>query len=414
MHLRFSAFSAIAVSAVLVLTSCSSGSEPGAVPSASTVTVTTGPPEPTPAPPGPVAMTPVIGSVIAPPMPVTGTDGKTHLAYELVLTNTTEQIVTLTSLTAVSKGRTLLDLSAEGLAHWTRVIGNATTPTTTIGPGQTALVWLDLTVDDATGVPGDLSHTITVSLPQPQPPVTESTMSETIAPTVVDNRKPVTIAPPLTGDNWVSANGCCDMSPHRMAVSPLNGQLWAPERYAIDFVQLSADGRMSNGDKADLVSYPFFGADVHGVADGQVVSVIDSLPEQIPGANPVGLPLEQYPGNRVVQDIGGGNYVMYAHLKTGSIRVKVGDKITTGQIVGSVGNTGNTDTPHLHFQLMNTPDPLRANGLPFVFDKFRLDSRAIGIDTASDTPVEMQHGVSAGDQTYRMPLTLDVMSYPAR
>lgn len=410
MHLRFSA---LAVSAVLLVTSCATGSQPDAAPSASTVTVTTGPPQPTAAPPAPVAFTPVIGFVLAPPVPVTATDGKTRLVYELVLTNTTSQDVTLTSLAAVSGGRTLLNLSGEGLASWMRVISTAT-PTTTIGPTQTALVWLDVTLDDAAGVPGDLSHTVSISLPQPQPPVIEPAMTETIAPTVVDNRKPVTIAPPLSGRNWVDGNGCCDMSPHRVAVSPLNGQLWAPERYAIDFVQLTPDGRTFNGDKADLLSYPFFGADIHGVADGQVVSVIDNLPEQIPGANPVGLPLDQYPGNRVIQDIGGGNYVMYAHLKTGSIRVKVGDKITTGQVVGALGNTGNTDGPHLHFQLMSAPDPLRANGLPFVFDKFRLDARVVAADTPADAPAQMQHGVPAGDQTYRMPLTLDVMSFPAR
>ena len=44
-------------------------------------------------------------------------------------------------------------------------------------------------------------------------------------------------------------------------------------------------------------------------------------------------------------------YALYAHLDTGSIRVKVGDKVQRGQIVGKVGNTGNSTGPHLHFQL---------------------------------------------------------------
>ena len=365
---------------------------------------------------GPVAVTPIVGSVLAPPMPVPATDGKTHLAYELVLTNTTSQDVTLTSVAAVSGGRTLLNLSGNSLAYWMRMVGTPT-PTATIGPAQTALMWLDVTVDDAAGIPADISHIIGMSLPQPQPPLTEPTMTETIAPTTVDNRKPVTISPPLSGANWVDANGCCGMTPHRMAVNPLNGQLWAAERYAIDYVQLTPDGRLFTGDRGDLLSYPYFGADVHAAADGQVAAVVDNLPEQVPGASPVGLPLDQYAGNHVIEDIGAGNYVMYAHLKTGSVKVKVGDKITTGQVVGAVGNTGNTDTPHLHFQLMSASDPLRANGLPFMFDKFRLDSR---IAPAGNVPVDgggqaqMQHGIPAGDQTYRMPLYLDVMTYPDR
>jgi hypothetical protein len=218
---------------------------------------------------GPPMLTPIVGSVLAPPMPVAAaTDGKTHLAYELVLTNASAQDVT---------------------------------------------VWLDVALAgavDAASTPTDLIHTVTVSIPLPQPPpapsVGPAVMTETVAPTTVDHRTPVTISPPLSGDNWVDANGCCDATPHRMAVNPLSGALWAPERYAIDSVRLTPDGRLFNGDKRDLAGYPSFGADVIAVADGPVVAVTDGLPEQIPGASPVGLPLDEYAGNRVIQDIGGG------------------------------------------------------------------------------------------------------------
>ena len=68
-------------------------------------------------------------------MPVAATDGKTHLAYELVLTNASPHDVTLTSVDAVAAGNRLLTLSGDGLAHWTRVLANPT-PTTTIRPGS--------------------------------------------------------------------------------------------------------------------------------------------------------------------------------------------------------------------------------------------------------------------------------------
>ena len=61
--------------------------------------------------------------------------------------------------------------------------------------------------------------------------------------------------------------------------------------------------------------------------------------------------------------------------KTGSITVKPGDRLTAGQVLARLGNTGNTDAPHLHFHVMSTPDPLRSDGLPFVFS-FRLDLQA--------------------------------------
>ena len=103
--------------------------------------------------------------------------------------------------------------------------------------------------------------------------------------------------------------------------------------------------------------------------------MLDGLPEQVPSKSPTGLPLDQYGGNHIVQDIGDGNYAFYAHLKTGSLKVKVRRPAhQPARSIAALGNTGNSDAPHLHFHVMSTPDPLRSNGLPFVFKSFRLDS----------------------------------------
>ena len=116
-----------------------------------------------------------------------------------------------------------------------------------------------------------------------------------------------------------------------------------------------------------------------------------------------------------MQDLGDGNYALYAHIKTGAVRVKPGDRLTAGQVIGLVGNSGNTDAPHLHFHVMSTPDPLRSNGLPFVFTSFQLDSRitdaqALG-PLLDGQPAPMQPGVSPRTETEVMPMDLDVMSY---
>ena len=421
MQTRFSAIALCAVAAAaLALASCATGKE--VTPSSSPPRVIATPPAfstsgtPVPAPLGQAVMTPVVGSVLAPPIAVPGTDGRVHLAYELQLTNTLAQEVTLTSVAAVAGDKTLLTLAGDGLAYWTRVLGS-TTPTVKLGPAQTAVVWIDVAVDEVASVPMDITHTIGLTVPPPQPPLVRAAMTENIAPTKVDTRRPVTISPPVSGPNWLDGNSCCDMTSHRMAVIPLNGQLWAPERFAVDYVQLTPDGRLFNGPKTELSSYPYFGADIHAVADGPVVVVVDSVPEQVPGSLPTGLPLDQYSGNYVVQDIGGGNYAFYAHLKLGSTKVKVGDQLKTGQVIAALGNSGNTDAPHLHFHLMSTPDSLRSNGLPFIFGRFRLDSRVASTDAFNqlqDTggPAQMQPGFAAGDKTNRMPLYLDVMTYP--
>jgi hypothetical protein len=360
----------------------------------------------------------LIGSVLAPPVPVPTTDGRVHLTYEVQLTNVLAQEVTLTSLVVLDRDVSLLKLAGEQLADWTRVVGN-NAPTTKIGPAQTAIVWMDVVLDEGTTAPERLVHAVGLSLPEPNPPLFPATMTIDVAPTDVEKHRPIVISPPLSGPDWLNGNGCCDISAHRRALNPIDGQLWAAERYAIDYVQLRPDGRLFSGDRAKLGSYSYFGADIHAVSDGPVVAAVDGLPEQIPGANPTGLPLDQYAGNHIVQDLGNGNYALYAHIKTGAVKVKVGDRLTAGQVIGSVGNTGNTDAPHLHFHVMSTPDPLRSNGLPFVFNEFSLDSRvaepADNLNILFDgDPAPMQPGFTDRGEKDVMPMELDVMTYADR
>ncbi|MDT5079558.1 MAG: hypothetical protein QOJ80_4195, partial [Mycobacterium sp.] len=114
-------------------------------------------------------------------------------------------------------------------------------------------------------------------------------------------------------------------------------------------------------------------------------------------------------------DIGDGNYAFYAHLKTGTVKVKVGDQLTTGQVLGNLGNTGNSDAPHLHFHVMSTPDPLRSNGLPFVFKDFTLDGRLASMELLdpllTGKPTPLAPGSGARPEAGVSPVVLDVMTY---
>jgi hypothetical protein len=379
--------------------------------------------EPSPAPSTavePAAATPLLAEVLSPPIPVPATDGKVHLAYELQLTNALGQDVTVSSVAVKAGDKTMLTLAGDRLPYWMRTLGG-TEPTSKMGPGQSAVVWLDVVIDGPTdstpAVPQQLSHTIVTNLTKPMPPLLPATMTEDAARVTVSTHQPPVISPPLDGPRWVDANSCCDMTPHRMALNPLNGKLWAAERFAIDYVQMSPDGAIYRGDASKPESYPYFGADIHAVADGPVVGVVDGLPEQVAGRSPTGLPLDQYGGNHIVQDIGDGNYAFYAHLKTGSVKVKPGDRLSTGQVIGNLGNTGNTDAPHLHFHVMGTPDPLMSNGIPFIFKSFKLDGRLASMDGIGDLmtgkPAPTRVGFTARDEENVSPLVLDVMTYAA-
>jgi murein DD-endopeptidase MepM/ murein hydrolase activator NlpD len=109
-------------------------------------------------------------------------------------------------------------------------------------------------------------------------------------------------------------------------------------------------------------------------------------------------------------------FAAYAHLKPGSLRVRRGNQVRTGQVLGKVGNTGNTSGPHLRFQLMNRPSFLDADGLPFVFDAFELDGRVPSLDAfleadGTQAPVPIDRSVTS-ERRRRGLTNLEVMTFP--
>jgi hypothetical protein len=72
-------------------------------------------------------------------------------------------------------------------------------------------------------------------------------------------------------------------------------------------------------------------------------------------------------GNSIILDIGGGRYALYAHLQPGSILVRRGQHVRTGERLALVGNSGNASGPHLHFHLCDAPSALECQGLPYAF-----------------------------------------------
>jgi hypothetical protein len=301
---------------------------------------------------------------------VLGADNRRHMVYEIVAINQSPMDVDVLRIAPRAQGNRLgQPLSGTSLAERMRINSGATG--TTLGPGESAIVFVDAKYSPARKRPKAIAHAISLGWNDGGNPLTPVRQTFLGVTSRVAKIKPVVVASPLRGSGWVAANGCCTLNPHRGATLAIDGTIRVPERFAIDFVQLNSDDRLFDGALTDLSGYGYYGAPIRSVAPGTVVGVRRNLPEQVPGALPAGATIQMAGGNHIVVRIGPGRYAFYAHLKTGSLRVRKGQKVKTGQLLGQLGNTGNTDGPHLHFHVMDSPSPLQANGLPFVFKNFR-------------------------------------------
>lgn len=203
--------------------------------------------------------------------------------------------------------------------------------------------------------------------------------------TPVDGASPMTMAPPLHGEHWLAANAPSNVSMHRRVHVTNHGMMFFPERYALDFMRFGANGKLYDGDSGKNASYFAYGANVYATAPGKVVAVIDGIPDNNPGGRDYPITLANIAGNYVIIDMGKSRYALYAHLIPHSLTVKRGDTIEKGQLLGRVGNSGNSDAPHLHFHVMDRPSILSAQGVPYAFDQFAIEPYTVP-DPDADEP----------------------------
>lgn len=181
------------------------------------------------------------------------------------------------------------------------------------------------------------------------------------------------IAPPIKGDRWWAANGPSNFDRHhRSSIIDFAFKYTIAQRFATDWMQFGADGRFCTGDGTRCTDYYCYGADLLAVADATVIEARDGIPEGSPPNNYAATTLQNVFGNSIILDIGGGRYAAYAHIIPGTVAVNIGDHVTTGQVVGKLGNSGNSSAPHLHFHLCDGRDGLASEGLPYSFAAYDL------------------------------------------
>jgi Peptidase family M23 len=375
----------------------------------------------------PAVLAPVVWSVIGPPVhPVKGTDGRIHLAYEILFTNVVADAVNLVSVEMIDPDEddvavgedSVFAIDGTDITSKVRIFSVPSTQegdnySTLLPPRQSGLMYVNLTFEDRRDIPRRFAHRVTVSRDVSRQP--EFTAVGGFAK--VSRIEAVVVKPPLRGDRWMAGGGCCSIiGPHRFTLLPLNGSLWPAQRFAIDFVQLDEEGRLFEGDLKDLDNWPFYGADVLAAASGRVIEVVNDLPNQVPGALPSGITIDEGSGNRVIMDIGDGRFALYAHMIPGSIVVEEGQFVRAGEKLGLLGNSGNTDGPHLHFQIMDGPRELNSVGLPFVFDRMAYQGHLVG--TLAEVEATFVSGgapliddTDTGQRRRQMPLSLDLLGF---
>jgi hypothetical protein len=322
-------------------------------------------------------MTPLLLAVHDAPVPFNGSDSRTHLVYELAMTNFSSGDVSVQKVEVLGDGAVLQTLDTTALAARLQPAGMRDS-SGTLPKSTHALLFLNVILAPGAAVPRELSHRVAI-LAEAAPPDRRN-ISETGATVAVDRQPVLQIGPPLRGAGYISADSCCDATRHTRAAMPIDGRVWIAQRFAVDWEQVNAGGTIYSGPREKLESYAIFGRPALAVADAVVASVVDGQPEQTPGKYPTNIPLADADGNCVILDLGDHRYALYAHLQPGSIKVHRGDHVKLGQVLGLVGDSGNSIAPHLHFQVTAGPSSMASNGLPYEIRDFQITGKVPGTD----------------------------------
>jgi len=372
----------------------------------------------------PVAWTSLVAWPIASPQPVLCTDDKIHLVYELLVMNVSSSAMTLDRLEMLdaykddagtsTKSADTIVARLQGADLEATIRAFPTGSTRSVGPFQLTRTFLDVKFAKDASLPKTLRHRFQVTFAPATgtPPLTSATMVS--GRTDVTNAPAVVIGPPLEGPRWVDAVGCCyPPSAHRTATMPINGKFVAFERFAIDFAQLNPENKLYTGPREKLSSYAYVGARVLAVADGTVVNLQDGRPEETPPNFPQGYDLLQLLGNFVIVDIGHGHFAFYAHFQPNTLKVHKGDKVRRGQVLALLGNSGNSDAPHLHFGIEDGPLPYASNGVPFVLSSFRTTGAVTNSFDDIAAGAAAQIGTArTGPHQNELPLENEVLTFP--
>lgn len=342
-----------------------------------------------------------------------------------MLTNSTLEVVNVQSVEVLDGGSQEVLLLLEGAALQAAIVplgtpppekGDVQTGPTALPVSSASVVWLDVQLPLGAPPPATLEHRVIVFIGGRLQPAFGG-----IAPVQRTPGDPIVLGPPvLSGNIWYASDGgCTHPTHHRRGLAPINGALLVPQRFAIDWFMLDSRHRAWVGDPRKFSSYLTFEQAVIASANGTVVDVQNGLMDnpKLP-ASPDIPPIQDTVGNHVTLKVEGTElYLLYAHLERGTIMVHEKQPVSRGDILGLVGSSGNSTTPHLHFQVMTTATFFPTDSPPFVFDSFDLlgtITKRIWDDNLGLQPDGMlpfQPVSYPGERANTMPLDRDVVRF---
>jgi Peptidase family M23 len=317
----------------------------------------------------------------SPPIPVTIGKNKV-LVYELHLTNFDVAPLTLKRISIFADRENpdppLTTLEGEKLlAAMTRVGapmimsgsssgGSGNTRTLDAGGRNVVFLWIELPANKS--VPASLRHQMAFSsTPAGTDKPADATLEDFQVPV---NQNPVsTLGPPFEGGIWLAGDGPVNNSNHRRSIFAIDGHIYSPERFAIDWVKVGPNGDSRHDGTSKNENWWGWGEPVLAVADGEITEAVDEFADNTPRVLPP-VTLDNIAGNHIVLQIATDRFVTYAHLQRGSIKVRTGDHVHRGDTLALLGNSGNTTGAHLHLQVTDHNSVLQSQGVPFVFAAF--------------------------------------------
>jgi murein DD-endopeptidase len=339
----------------------------------------------------------------APPVPVR-IDKQQLLVYELHVTNFDMAPVTLKRVEIFANKESsepLSTLADDSLsASMIRVgatmamgdSGGGAKDARTIEPGgrNVVFVWIELQPNRT--VPGSLKHRMVFSPAADR--ATNATLEDFQVPVSQDSVP--TLASPFNGGIWLAGGGPANNSDHRRTTMAIDGHIYSPERFAIDWVEVGPNGDSRHDGATRNENWWGYSEPILAVADGEITEVVDGIADNTPRVLPP-ITLDNIAGNHVILQIAPNRYVMYAHLQNGSIKVRLHDRVRRGDTLALLGNSGNTTGAHLHLQVTDRDSVLQSQGVPFVFASFTYLGPGSAYELDKHVSVPWADSIPSGD-----------------